>query len=361
MLDHLKEAYEKCGSDDAKIVAEAENLNNDFEKKKAEIFFKIDHPSDNVTAFLEWDTKDDVALYNSPDSIAEYCGRAKFLYDSGDYENSYKLLSKILRIQSNLSNLWGCLASAILTSRWNEANVLLRQLKDGIENKSLTNENQLILRAWLLHWSLFVFTNISNGWEFVIELFMDRLYLQTIENLCPWLLRYLAAAIILCESRRKSHLREILHELSFMSYMYMDPVTKVLESLFKNFDFDEAQERLSASLSLIQKDFFLAQFEERFRKESRILMCELYCVLHQKIDVSSLAVKLQLSEDDIMNITSKISLGASVDVRTSGASKQVVFSPPTKSSVQFLNDKVSDLCRRVEGSNRSHDFHNGRL
>ena len=117
--------------------------------------------------------------------------------------------------------------------------------------------DQLRLRAWLLHWALFIFINQDNGVEALADLFMEKQYLQTIENICPWLLRYYAAAIILSPSRRRSHLREALTQISSMSYLYSDPVTLFLESLFKNFDFDEAQVRLKECQDLVKKDFFL--------------------------------------------------------------------------------------------------------
>ena len=67
------------------------------------------------------------------------------------------------------------------------------------EDKTKQNPTQQIAsimrdRAWLLHWSLFVFFN-NNNMDDLIQLFTSNLYQNVIQTMCPHLLRYWTAAI----------------------------------------------------------------------------------------------------------------------------------------------------------------------
>ena len=58
---------------------------------------------------------------------------------------------------------------------------------------------------------------------------------------CPHVLRYLTAAVI-CNKRRKSVLKDLVKVIQ--QERAADPVTKFLECLYVDFDFDQAQEQL---------------------------------------------------------------------------------------------------------------------
>jgi hypothetical protein len=83
---------------------------------------------------------------------------------------------------------------------------------------------------------------------------------QTLENLCPWLLRYYGAAVILSPNKRHTKLRDLLGEISAMSYLYQDPITLFLGSLFDQFDFDEAQIKLRECQELVSFLFYCRRF-----------------------------------------------------------------------------------------------------
>eukprot|EP01035_Chromulina_nebulosa_P020038 gene20038-26018_t len=253
-----------------------------------------------------------------------------------------------------LGALWGRLACLILMAEWEEAYVAFQAVKEAIDNRSVVPLDQLRLRAWLLHWALFIFINQDNGAEALADLFIEKSYLQTIENLCPWLLRYYAAAIILSPIRRRTHLREVLAQISSMSYLYNDPITLFLESLFKNFDFDEAQKRLIECQDLVKKDFFLQVYSEKFTKESRVLICEMYCTINRKIDLTLLADKLQLTQDEAERWMVDMIRGVSddttaiVDAKIDSTNKQIIIAPPSKSVYQVITEKTRELTSRSE-------------
>jgi len=59
-------------------------------------------------------------------------------------------------------------------------------------------------RTWLIHWSLFVFFNHAKGRDEIIDLFLYQApYLNAIQTMCPWILRYLTTAVITNKRRRQ--------------------------------------------------------------------------------------------------------------------------------------------------------------
>ena len=93
-------------------------------------------------------------------------------------------------------------------------------------------------------------------------------------------------------------LRDLLKEIKAMSYLYSDPMTLFLDSLFDQFDFDEAQIKLQECQKLVKNDFFLQIFADKFMHEARMLICEMYCAINRRVDLTMLAEKLQLTEEE---------------------------------------------------------------
>jgi translation initiation factor 3 subunit E len=377
MLELLEEEYLKFPND-PDLKKEFETLQQTIEDRKNEIFDQLDHPPAavaNVMSILENEelisqlkasqslnleylTANYGITSEHLDQFYQYC---KFKYDCGMYEIESSLQVYISLSQGSsyaiLGALWGRLACLILTAKWDEALVAFAAVKDVIDSRSIAPIDQLRLRAWLLHWALFIFINQDNGVEALADLFMEKQYLQTIENLCPWLLRYYAAAVILSPIRRRSHLREVLQQISATSYLYSDPVTLFLESLFKNFDFDEAQIRLKECQDLIKRDFFLQVFAKKFTEEARVLICEMYCTINRRIDLAMLAEKLQFTEEEaerwMVDMIRGVSegVGSTVDAKIDSAAKQVIMAPPSKTSYQQVAEKTRELTTRSEALN----------
>jgi translation initiation factor 3 subunit E len=137
--------------------------------------------------------------------------------------------------------------------------------------------------------ALFIWINQRDGADALIDFFTEPSYLQTIENLCPWLLRYYAAFVVLSPLKRKNNLPNLLNELNAMSYLYSDPMTEFLRSLYDHFDFNEAQLKLKECQKLMKSDFFLQLFADHFMAEARILICEMYCAINRQVDLTLLS------------------------------------------------------------------------
>merc|ERR1719208_342110 len=61
------------------------------------------------------------------------------------------------------------------------------------------------------HWSLFVFFNHPKGRDLIIDLFLyQKPYLNAIQTTCPWILRYLATAVICNKSSRRNVMKDLI-------------------------------------------------------------------------------------------------------------------------------------------------------
>ena len=224
-------------------------------------------------------------------TLGAYAPAANFLYHFLIFSSSYDLA---------ISAQWGKLASNILTAEWEAAFTEVKDLRDAIDNPHGTAMakplSQLQARTWLLHWSLFVFFNLGEGQgcQGLLEMFLSPAYLNTIQTSCPHLLRYLVAAAII--SRRapkpagtrsnRDHIRDLTKIVQMEEYQYSDPVTGFLRDLFGDFDFEKAQQRLSVAESVVRSDFFLSGFADDFVENARWLVSEVFCRIHQRIDIS---------------------------------------------------------------------------
>jgi translation initiation factor 3 subunit E len=187
-----------------------------------------------------------------------------------------------------------------MLGEWESASTEVKDLRDLIDNPHGTSMTkplaQLQARTWLLHWSLFVFWNLgeNQGHQGLLDMFLTPAYLNTIQTSCPHLLRYLVAAAII--SRRapkpagtrssRDHVRELVKIVQMEEYQYTDPVTGFLKDLFVDFDFEKAQQRLTVAETVVRSDFFLSASTDEFVENARWLISEVFCRIHQRIDIS---------------------------------------------------------------------------
>lgn len=247
-------------------------------------------------------------------TLGAYADAANFLYHFLLFSPSDDL---------NVSAHWGKLASNILSGEWDAALVDVKDLRDIIDS-SAQPLSQLQARAWLLHWSLFVYFNLEDGSQALLDMFLSPAYLNTIQTSCPHLLRYLVAAAILSRSASNStrRLKDLTRIVQMEEYQYSDPVTNFLKDLYLDFDFDKAQERLAVAESVVRADFFLSGFADAFIENARWLVSEVFCRIHQRIDIKDLSKTLNLGEEEgekwIVNLIrdSRIGVEAKIDLKS---------------------------------------------
>lgn len=137
-----------------------------------------------------------------------------------------------------------------------------------------------------------MYFNHPQGRTLLLETFLSPTYLNTIQTSCSWILQYLTtAAILSCKTsatggvgtRVHNSIREIAKVIQMDEYQYQNPVTNFLKELYVEFDFE--QRELTLAEKVVGDDSFLGEFWEEFLDNARYLISEVYCRIHQRIDI----------------------------------------------------------------------------
>ena len=352
--------------DDAEMAAAASSLKASWEDQRNRIIDLIDNEPAQVQkvaqVFGNGDGSDDRSTSVTVESLAQigisvndlesYYRHGKFKYESGMYNDAEQMLGNFISVSqlqsaSVLGARWGRLACRILGARWDFAMQDLIAIKEIIDTRSVNPVDQIRQRAWFLHWSLFVYINQRDGVDALADLFSEKACLQTIENLCPWLLRYYVAFVILSPSRRRTMLRELVQEIVNTSYLYSDPITQFLDALLNQFDFEAAQSKLAECLILMKNDFFLQIFAADFAREARLLMCETYCSIHRRVDLETLSTQLQMPLEEAERwLVEMVMNSPSLETRVDCNAHEAVMKPITKSAHEIVVEKTRDVTAR---------------
>jgi len=280
---------------------------------------------------------------------------AKFQFECGNYSGAAEYLysHRILvqpTDQNYLHGLWGKLASEILMQNWDSALEDLKRLQQFIDESTFSSSLQTLQqRTWLIHWSLFVFFNHAKGRDLIIELFLyQKQYLNAIQTTCPWILRYLSTAVIINKGSRRNVLKDLVKVIQEESYTYKDPITSFIEALYVDFDFNGAQQKLRECETVLVNDFFLVACLEDFIENSRMMIFETFCRIHQCISITMLAEKLNMTPEEaerwIVNLIRNAKLDAKIDSRLG----HVVMGTQTTSPYQTLIEKTKALSFRSQ-------------
>ncbi|KAJ9519028.1 hypothetical protein QJQ45_026293 [Haematococcus lacustris] len=287
----------------------------------------------------------------SADHVEALYQYAKFQFECGNYEMAADLLQPYRTLctssERNMSALWGKLSSDILMQNFEAARDDINKLKDAIDNQTFAQPLvQLQQRTWLLHWSLFVFWNHEKGKDDLIDLFMSPAYLAAIQINAQHLLRYLAAAVVVHKKKRNA-LKEVIRTIQQEAYEYSDPVTQFLESLFVHYDFDGAQQQLKECEDVLDNDFFLVACKEEFLENARLFVFETYCRIHQTIDITLLAERLNMDLQAAEKWITNLILNARLNAKIDSKSNTVVMGMQAESVHEQLIEKSKQLSMRT--------------
>jgi len=258
---------------------------------------------------------------------------------SGDLLKHYRALllqdSERPRPEKFIPALWGGLASHVLNAEWEAAAEQTLKLDDFLENQfrsaSGGKGELLAQRTWLLHWALFViFKNDVTGSpktqvEKLLELFLNEKNLSIIAVGAPHLLRYVAACLIL-HKRLKHMVKDCVNVIYNESHQYKDPMTSFLQHLFMDLDFDEAQSKLQECKPLVQQDYFLQEHWTEIEENSRLLIFETYCRIHQCINIKMIAEKLNMEPEQAELWIVKLIQNAKLEARIDSEKNRVIMS-----------------------------------
>ena len=224
------------------------------------------------------------------------------------------------------------------------------RLKQFIDESTFgSNLQTLQQRTWLIHWSLFVFFNHHKGKDLIIELFLyQKPYLNAIQTTCPWILRYLTTSVIINKSIRRNVMKDLIKVIQEESYTYQDPITSFIEDLYVNFDFDGAQQKLRDCETVLVNDFFLVACLDDFIENSRMMIFETFCRIHQCISISMLAEKLNMTTEEAERWIVNLIRNAKLDAKIDSKQGTVVMGVETNSPYQQLIEKTKALSFRYD-------------
>lgn len=207
------------------------------------------------------------------DKILELYKFGKLQYNRGDYVMASDLLNnfKLLSINQDLilKATCGKFISDILSGDIEEAKNEMINLREVIDNRNYQGSSidQLKLRNWLIHNSLFIFFNENDLKKQSIngninlqllnmnEIFLSSSYISTIEASCPWILRYIISSVLYTKDFKR--LKDIIKAVEIENYEYNDPFTNLIQNLFIDFKFNKLNEILNNIEILIEIDFFI--------------------------------------------------------------------------------------------------------
>ena len=297
-----------------KEIHDTDDIPDEFLKKREDVLTKLQHYQDQVSKITELLQDESVVGNLRSDKVANLkfleeehgvtiemvnglYDYGRFQYSCGSYGNAAELLYQFRVLSTDndkvASATWGKLASEILTTNWEAAMEEIQKVKDSLETRLFNNPlGQLQNRSWLIHWSLFPFFNHDPARDVLTDLFFSPAYINSIQTSCPWILRYLAAAVITNRSRAHKNssvyqrqLKDLIRVVRQEGYEYSDPITDFVKALYVDFDFEEAQKKLGEAEDVLRSDFFLASAADAFVEAARHLISESYCKIHQRIDI----------------------------------------------------------------------------
>ena len=305
MTDYVANLWQEINNSDT--------IPDEFVKKREEVLAKLQHYQDQSEKISELLQDEEVVGNLRSDKAAnlrfleEQHGvtnemvnslhdYGRFQYSCGSYGNAAELLYHFRVLSTDNDKVreatWGKLACEILSVNWDSAIEEINKIKEQIDTRLFNNPlAQLQHRTWLIHWSLFPLFNHEPARESLTDMFFSPAYINTIQTNCPWILRYLAAAVITGRSRARNsnqyqrQLKDLIRIVRQEGYEYTDPVTDFIKALYIDFDFEEAQKKLSETEDILKNDFFLLGAADTFVDAARHLISESYCKIHQRIDI----------------------------------------------------------------------------
>lgn len=367
MTDYTSELWMQLHNGD-KLPQELADRKNEvlstlekFEKSTATVLQVLENPE--VVSSLKQDKNENLRLLESKynvtvDMINDLYKYGQFQYNCGKYQSASDILYhfRALSTDSSLiaSATWGKFAADILSLQWDGVLEELQKLRDIVDQRSFGNPlTQLHHRTWIIHWALFPFFNVDGGKEQLCDLFFSSSYISAIQAACPWILRYLTVAVVSIHNGRahgnanfQRKLKDLIRVIGQETYEYRDPLTEFIRALYIDCDFEEAQAQLADAEHILQNDFFLVASADGFLDSARHLISELYCRIHQRIDIAQLSARLNLTTEQGEKWIANLIQDTKMDARIDESEGAVIMNHPVTSVYQQVIEKTKGLTFR---------------
>ncbi|KAK4195519.1 eIF3 subunit 6 N terminal domain-containing protein [Triangularia verruculosa] len=355
----------------ANLYCDLEGLDDppaEYTERKKQVFSQLEKYEQQTVKIIEVLERDDVVNALRSDKVAnlDFLKRehdvtidmvnalfdlGNLQYSCGNYADATETLYRFRVLSTDNDKVayatWGRLACEILTMNWDSALEEVQKVREVIDSKLSQNPlAQLQHRTSLIHWALFPLFNYDKAREPILDLFFNAGYINTIQANCPWILRYLAVAVITNRTKAKNmgvqqkQMKDIVRIVKQEAYEYQDPVTRFVHALCIDFDFEEAQQQLMLAEEVLRSDFFLLAHADEFVDSARHLIFESYCKIHARISLTDLSARLGLdaeaAEKWIVNLIRDTRLDAKIDYKEG----TVVMNHPPTSVYQQVIEKT---------------------
>ena len=130
------------------------------------------------------------------------------------------------------------------------------------------------------------------------------------------------------------------------TYMYSDPILQFLTCLYTDFDFEASQQKLLECEQLFSNDFFIMAAKHEFMKNARDFIFEVYCRIHQCIDIKMLAEQLNMDVGDAERWIVDLVREADLDAKIDAEANHVLMTPRQPDVYQQVIDKTKSLAFR---------------
>lgn len=257
-------------------------------------------------------------------TLQDILAYTRVFYESADYKGVYLrsrfYLECVSELVTEASNddatreefLWGSLLALCMLLRTNGQTEDLGSIdfdvipQLGLQIESLIdvpvdnsqaafNKKDLLPLVWLIHsliWPLFlhylktsrVSSRHSGPWMDLIDWLLSERVVQCVQAVAPHLIRYYAALAILLRKREET-VQAIGTLISNTAHKYEDPLTRLVDSVFLECDFDKSQQELKEVVILCRNDYLLADLASTIEDQARLLVFDNYCRIHRSINI----------------------------------------------------------------------------
>lgn len=367
MVDYVQTLWQQIHADDEAVPIEFAQRKEVLLERMAQLesnlgrFFEVlENPE--VQANFKQDKVQNLRMLELHNVTSEdinnlyYYGQLKF--SCGEYPAAADMLDQFRILSTDnqliLSATWGKFAIEIIGMQTESVLEELQKIRDIVDQRSFADPlTQLHNRTWIIHWSLFLFISKDFNKESIIDLFFSPSYISTIQASCPWIIRYLAAAVISLNTKGRNissfqrRLKDLVRVVGQELYEYQDPVTDFIRALYIDFDFAEAQNKLSEAEAVLSNDFFLNGITSDFLESARHLVSELYCRIHQRIDVAQLSARLNLTPEQGEKWIANLIKDTKMDAKIDESNGTVIMNHPVTSVYQQVIEKTKGLTFRA--------------
>lgn len=344
------------------VAAKKQELKEKVEKYQKDLNVVSDtFDKEEVQENLKQDKVQNLRLLEKYGATVEHINSIYHLgqlnFSQGQYEDASSMLNQFLLLSTdnslNTSAAWGKFACDLLTLNLDSSLDGQQALRDIVDQRSFADPlTQLHNRTWIIHWSLFLFRNSSFNKEGLVDLFFSSSYISTIQASCPWIIRYIAAAVISVHTKGRNstvnqrRLKDLVRVVSQELYEYQDPITDFVRALYIDYDFAEAQSKLHEAEIILSNDFFLSNLSESFLESARHLVSELYCRIHQRIDVKQLSTRLNLTPEQGEKWIANLIKDTKMDAKINESDGTVIMNHPVTSVYQQVIENTKGLTFR---------------